>query len=50
MKDIAWGLPNMWIEPALVKKLDNPSERPELARLATAHMRKAMPGVDIEFL
>jgi len=40
----------MWIDQALVQRLDNDSGRPELSRRATALARKAIPGVDIEFL
>lgn len=39
----------MWIDSTLVRKLDNVSGRPKLARRATAIARRAMPGVDIEF-
>jgi FkbM family methyltransferase len=38
----------MWIDPALVQQLDNPSGRPELARRATAMAREAFPACDIE--
>src|SRR5689334_18729162 len=40
----------MWIPEAIVRDLDNPDGRDQLAREATARAREAAPGSDIEFL
>ena len=40
----------MWIDQDLVRRLDRPEGRAELARHATALVRDALPGVDIEVL
>lgn len=39
-----------WIAADVVRELDCPESRPELARRATAIAREALPGVDIEIL
>ena len=39
----------MWIPESLVRELDTPAGRPDLAREATARARAAAPGADIEF-
>jgi FkbM family methyltransferase len=38
----------MWIDQTLVNRLDQPGHRDELASIATALARQALPGVDIE--
>lgn len=38
----------MWIDEALVRELDHPEGRDELARRATLRAREVFPGVDIE--
>ncbi len=40
----------MWIPEAVVRELDHPQGRSELARRATEAARAALPGVDIEIL
>lgn len=39
-----------WIDESLVRQLDNPQGRAELARLATAVARENAPGSDLEIL
>lgn len=39
-----------WIDESLVRQLDNPEGRAELARLATAVARENAPGSDLEIL
>lgn len=39
----------MWIPESLVRALDTPEGRPDLAREATARARAAAPGSDVEF-
>ena len=39
----------MWIPESLVRELDTPESRQDLAREATARARAAAPGADIEF-
>ncbi len=40
----------MWIDESIVRELDQPAGRAELAKRATAIAREALPGVDIEIL
>jgi FkbM family methyltransferase len=38
----------MWIDEALVRELDSPARRNELARVATERVRALLPGADLE--